>query len=309
MPINLPGMIRIFFFIFIMSLTSPFTGTSKNNSGQTPTEPILTFGVIADIQYCDSDPAGTRFYRESLKKLSDAIVDFNGLPLDCIITLGDMIDKNFSSFETVMPLFDNCKSPVYHTLGNHDFSIEKNHLNDLGPMLNTGIGYYSFAIKGIRFIILDSNDLSVYSPLEEKQDSANDLLRELKDAGAQHAYEWNGGIDNEQLTWLDNELKESTQKGEKVFLFSHHPLWPATGHNVLNYKSVLTILEPYDNIISAFCGHNHSGGYGNFDLIHFVNLKGMVETPDLNAYAVVEIYHNKIWIKGRGREKSQILAY
>lgn len=292
-----------------MGLYLPFTGILKNKSEPAPSEPIITFGVIADIQYCDCDPAGTRFYRESLEKLSDAIDDFNNLSLDCIVTLGDMIDRDFNSYEAILPLFDNCKTPVYHTLGNHDFSVEKKYLKDIRPLLNTGAGYYSFTIKGIRFIILDSNDISVYSPSRKKRDSANELLRELKESGARHAHEWNGGIDNKQLTWLNDELKESTLKGEDVILFSHHPLWPETGHNVLNYKSVLATIEPYDNIIAGFCGHDHKGGYGNSNLIHFVNLKGMVETPDKNAYAVVEVYHNKIWIKGRGKEKSQILAY
>ncbi len=29
----------------------------------------FAFGVIADAQYCDADPAGTRFYRDSPAKL------------------------------------------------------------------------------------------------------------------------------------------------------------------------------------------------------------------------------------------------
>ena len=54
---------------------------------------------------------------------------------------------------------------------------------------------------------------------------------------------------------------------------------------------------------------NHSGGYGNYNFVHCVNFKGMVDTKETNAYSVVEIYHNKIWIKGRGRERAQRLAY
>ena len=71
---------------------------------------------------------------------------------------------------------------------------------------------------------------------------------------------------------------------------------------------MLNILEKYNNILAWFSGHNHSGNYGNFNLIHFVTFKGMVETETNSSYAEVEIYKNKIWIKGSGREKSQILA-
>jgi len=38
-------------------------------------------------------------------------------------------------------------------------------------------------------------------------------------------------------------------------------------------------------------------------------MKGMVETENTNSFAMVEVYNNRIWIKGYGREKSQILAY
>ena len=68
-------------------------------------------------------------------------------------------------------------------------------------------------------------------------------------------------------------------------------------------------IEKYQNIIAWFNGHNHAGNYGNFNMIHFVTIKGMVETETNNSFALVEVYRNKIWIKGYGREKSQILAY
>jgi manganese-dependent ADP-ribose/CDP-alcohol diphosphatase len=89
----------------------------------------------------------------------------------------------------------------------------------------------------------------------------------------------------------------------------HFPIWPENEHNLLNYNDVLSILEKYDNIIAWFAGHNHPGNYGNFNMIHFVTMKGMVETEEANSCAIVEVYKNKIWIKGYGREKSQILAY
>jgi len=72
---------------------------------------------------------------------------------------------------------------------------------------------------------------------------------------------------------------------------------------------VLGILGSYDNIIAWFAGHDHRGGYGNFNLIHCVTFRGMVETADENSFAIVDVYKNKIWIRGFGREKSRILAY
>jgi hypothetical protein len=69
------------------------------------------------------------------------------------------------------------------------------------------------------------------------------------------------------------------------------------------------VLEGYDNIIAWINGHNHSGNYGNLNSTHFITVKGMVETETTNSFALIEVYKNKIWIKGSGREKSQILAY
>ena len=62
-------------------------------------------------------------------------------------------------------------------------------------------------------------------------------------------------------------------------------------------------------IIAWFNGHNHAGNYGNFNKIHFLTMKGMVETETSGSYALVEVYFNKVWIRGSGREKGQILAY
>jgi hypothetical protein len=126
---------------------------------------------------------------------------------------------------------------------------------------------------------------------------------------AVNAMEWNGGLGSEQISWLKKELDASNATNEKVFIFCHFPLVPENVHNLLNYKEVLALLENYHNIIAWFNGHNHAGNYGNFNMIHFVNFKGMVETESANSFAIVDVYKNKLWIRGSGREKSQILAY
>ncbi len=77
----------------------------------------------------------------------------------------------------------------------------------------------------------------------------------------------------------------------------------------LNYKDVLKVIGRYQNTIAWFNGHNHAGNYGKINSTHFVTFKGMVETPDQNSFARIDVYRNKILITGSGREKSQILAY
>jgi hypothetical protein len=38
-------------------------------------------------------------------------------------------------------------------------------------------------------------------------------------------------------------------------------------------------------------------------------MKGMVETENVNSFASVEVYNNKLVIKGSGNEKSQTLLF
>jgi hypothetical protein len=60
----------------------------------------IKIGVFADCQYCDCETAGSRFYRNSPAKLEECINKFNSVEdIDFIIGLGDLIDRDFSSFD------------------------------------------------------------------------------------------------------------------------------------------------------------------------------------------------------------------
>ena len=83
--------------------------------------PEITFGVIADPQYADADARGSRFYRNSLKKLDSAIAELNKHELKFTVTLGDVIDRDFKSFADIMPIYKKAKAPQTYVLGNHDF--------------------------------------------------------------------------------------------------------------------------------------------------------------------------------------------
>ena len=42
--------------------------------------------------------------------------------------------------------------------------------------------------------------------------------------------------------------------------------------------------------------------------IHYLTVRGMVETEDTNAYAVVHVSDDRIEIDGRGRQPDQVLV-
>lgn len=273
-------------------------------------KPLFTFGILADIQYCDCDAQGTRFYRSSCEKLREALTTLKDNSVNFTINLGDIIDRDYKSYAAVLNIIDSSSLQIYHVAGNHDYSVDERYKKKIPVIQSSKDGYYSFVYENFRFIFLNGNELSTYiSGNKSVVKQAYDYLAKMKSNGEINAVEWNGGIGSKQLAWLKNQLDEASRINQKVFIICHFPVVPEDIHNLLNYKEVRRILENYNNIVAWFNGHNHAGNYGNFNMIHFVTFKGMVETEDQNSFALVEVYKNKIWIRGYGREKSQILAY
>jgi len=272
--------------------------------------PIFSFGIITDVHYCDCEPSGSRFYKNSYQKLEEAFHSFREINPVFIINLGDLIERDYSSFTPVLKLMEESGFRIYHIAGNHDFTVESKYKKRILTLLRIKEGYYSFSFEQFRFIVLNGNEISIYGPGgKAKIKRAEEMIAKLKAEGEPNFHDWNGAIGEKQISWLKTQLNESAVKGEKVFIICHFPVWPPNEHNLLNYKEIIELLGNYNNIIAWFSGHNHAGNYGNSNMIHHYTFKGMVETENSNSYAIVEVYKNKIWIKGYGREKNMILAY
>ncbi|HVN59397.1 MAG TPA: metallophosphoesterase [Bacteroidales bacterium] len=298
----------LFFAVFSSFLLLRTGSSARKESDQG--KPLFSFGVVTDVQYCDCDPADSRFYRSSISKLRAAMKGFRSAKTDFVIDLGDLIDRNFESFRPLMQIFDSSGFRVYHVTGNHDYYIDPKLIRSIPTLKDHKTGYYSVEHKGFRFIFLNGNEVSTYSTHNKKIiDAANTMIGELKKSGEPNGLDHNGALGADQMVWLDDELSAAESSHQKVLLFCHFPVWPVNDHNLLNYRSVLGILGKHHNVIAWFNGHNHSGNYGNLNLTHFVTLKAMCETDAVNSYSVIEVYYNKVWIKGEGREKSQIMAY
>jgi predicted phosphodiesterase len=274
------------------------------------TSPRVSFGVIADLQYCDSEPFKNRYYRNSINKLEETGEQLNNHELDFVINLGDMIDKDWESYEKILPYFGHFKAPVYHVLGNHDYEVE----DDKKAMIPAKIGtkkYYDFSFAGWRFIVLDGNEISTFAnlPQSENYQLAQSWLDRMESHQIINAKFWNGGIGRKQLDWLELVLKDVSLKGQQAVIFCHYPIFPADKHNLLNDKELLTLLKNYKGVKMWINGHNHKGNYGLFDNIHFVNVKGMVEGEHELAFSVVDLYENQITMSGHGVEISARLTF
>ena len=86
-----------------VTLFSTFLTTSIYAKGAE--QPKLEFGVVPDVQYCDCEINGTRYYRNSVSKLIDASQVLNQENVDFTVQLGDLIDRDLQSFSTILPIF------------------------------------------------------------------------------------------------------------------------------------------------------------------------------------------------------------
>ncbi|WP_282161775.1 metallophosphoesterase [Ulvibacterium marinum] len=269
--------------------------------------PEFEIGVVADCQYCNCKSGNQRFYRQSPMRLKEAIDTLNTYPLDYSIHLGDFIDQSFDSFDTVAPIWATLKSDRFHVLGNHDFSVadslkpyvfEKMELNDR---------YYSIVRNKWRFIILDGNDLSLHGALSEsKKQQTDSLFNLLEGKNLPNVVPWNGGLSNDQLNWVEDQLKLATMNEERVGMFCHFPtLGVSNAHNLLNYEELLSLIEENDCVKFYFNGHNHAGDYIEKDGVHYLTFKGMVDTQDSTSFARVAFKKDSIFVTGYGRELSR----
>jgi Calcineurin-like phosphoesterase len=268
----------------------------------------ITFGVVADIQYHPGKPLGTRYYSASVEKLKEALAQLTRDKVQFVFNLGDTIDHNIQSFEGVMPLFRAFRAPVYHLLGNHDFDVQAGNESGILPALGLKTGYYAFTKRNWRFILLDGFELRYPFPADETlSKEAEALYRKLRAQGKENAQRWNGGIGSAQTAWLEKELEAAGKGRQYALVLNHFPVVPEGPTNLWNDADVVAVLERHACVKAYFAGHNHGGDYTLRNGIHYLTYRGMVETPDQNAFAVVTLEKDTIRVRGFGREPSRTL--
>jgi len=266
---------------------------------------------MSDAQYCDRDPAGSRFYGESKEKLAAAVEDLNAQGLAFTIHLGDFIDAHDACLDALLPVYERLSMPHFHALGNHDFDVSAETKSAVPEKLGLKERYYSFVLAGRRFVVLDGGDVSLYARAagSEERALAEAMLAELKAAGAAQAQGWNGAVGAEQLAWLKRTLSEAYEADEQVIVFCHFPVYPPGAHNLWNDSAVIEALESGGSVVAYINGHNHAGAHAVKNGIHYLTVHGMVETADTTAYAVVHVDATHLEGDGRGRQPDQVLEY
>lgn len=253
--------------------------SQRSGCGQNP----VRFGIVTDCHYADAGPQGTRFYRESLDKLSECVDRMNAERVDFLIELGDFKDQNRPAVEEktlrylrdIEATFQRFAGRRYHVLGNHDMdSLSKPQF--LACVENAGVGrrrgYYSFEVGGLHAVVLDAN----YRSDGMDYDHGN--------------FDWTDAkIPGEELDWLTRDL--AAGRGE-VVAFVHQRLDGEGPVFVKNASEVRRILQASQRVLAVFQGHDHGGDYRCLDGIPYYTLTGVVEgrSSDNNSYAIVDVY-------------------
>jgi manganese-dependent ADP-ribose/CDP-alcohol diphosphatase len=254
-----------------------------------PTGPLFTFAVIADIQYADK-PAwkeGGRYFRESLDRLGDAVAVLNADRPAFAIQLGDIIDgrdtpaNSVADLDRVLAVYGRIRVPHYHVLGNH--CLAAGGRNALLPKLGLRRAYYDFtnpAAPGWRFLVLDGNDPGT-SPAAEPQ-----------------------------LRWLTETLARASARKERIVIFSHFALLAeaAPYDRMSQPEPVLSRIEQAGCVVAYFAGHEHGGGYAFRNGIHHVTMQSMVNAPKDGAWGTVEVYADRLRLVGHGSQPSMTLS-
>ncbi|MEO7098260.1 MAG: metallophosphoesterase [Luteolibacter sp.] len=288
--------------------------TAARGAGEPPVgdpegKPILSFGMITDVQYADADPEGERHYRASIPKLKTAVEFLAKKNLPFTLHLGDLIDRDFQSFDAVLPLLDGLGHPVHHLLGNHDYSVTDGEKSQIVAKLGMPHDYFSFVQSGVRFVMIDTNDRSTYKyPKDSQQDQDGQaFLKKLISGKAISAKPWNGGVSDAQLAWLDGELTAAAAAKERVVLCGHHPLQPADGYQAWNGGDLLAMIDKHSCIVAYFCGHNHAGAESMRNGIPYITFKSILHEPEANAFSVIHLFGDRLEIEGCGREVSRVI--
>lgn len=264
-------------------------------------KPLIRFGLLSDIHYADREPAGNRFYRQSLAKVKEAIDLMNHKKVDFVIEMGDFKDQDAVPNETntlkyltdIESVFQKFTGPTYHVLGNHDMDgISKQQF--LERVKNTGISktesYYSFNRKKIHFVVLDGN----FTQAGVEYDHGN--------------FTWDDTfIPESQINWLMHDLESSKHP---VVVFIHQMLDDSKGvnQNVKNAAEVRQVLEKSGKVICVFQGHVHEERYNHINGIHYYSVNAVVDDSGTasNAYQIVDVYKDgSLEIKGFRRASNQ----
>jgi predicted phosphodiesterase len=260
---------------FLQNSTLCLAGFSGLQAADSDAKPVIKVGLMTDLHYADKPPTKTRFYREALAKLDEAVEVMNREKPALVVELGDFIDqadsvdREIEWLQTMESHFARLSMPRHYVLGNH--CVGTLTKEEFAANTKAAGGHESFEAGGVTFIILDACFKSDGTPYSRKN------------------FDWkDSNIPPGQLSWLESELNKASGP---VIVFAHQRLDADKAHAVQNAAEVRSRLEKSGKVLAVFQGHSHKNDYQQIAGIHYTTLVAMVEGSgaENNGYTMLEV--------------------
>jgi predicted phosphodiesterase len=260
---------------FLQNSTLCLAGFSGLQAADSDAKPLLRVGLMTDLHYADKEPTKTRFYREALAKLDEAVEVMNHEKPALVIELGDFIDqadlveKEIEWLKTMESHFAQLSMPRHYVLGNH--CVGTLTKQEFAANTKASGGHESFEAGGVTFIILDACFRSDGTPYSRKN------------------FDWKDtNVPKDELAWLDSQLSKASGP---VIVLAHQRLDADKAHAVQNAAEVRSLLEKSGKVLAVFQGHSHKNDYQQIASIHYTTLVAMVEGSGMenNGYTMLDV--------------------
>jgi alkaline phosphatase len=250
-------------------------GAGRMLAADPSAKPLLRAGLMTDLHYADKPATKTRFYREALAKLDEAVGVMNRERPAFVVELGDFIDQADSVeretewLRTMESHYARLAMPRHYVLGNHCVGT----LSKAEFAAQTGAtgGHAAFEQGGVTFLILDA------------------CFREDGTPYQRGNFHWqDANLPAGELAWLEAELGRAAGP---VVVFAHQRLDEDKAHAVRNAAAVRARLEKSGKVLAVFQGHSHKNDCQQIAGIPYVTLAAMIEGSgaENNSYALLEV--------------------
>ena len=260
---------------FLQNSTLCLAGFSGLQAADSDAKPLIKVGLMTDLHYADKPPTKTRFYREALAKLDEAVEVMNREKPALVFELGDFIDqadsvdREIEWLRTMESHFARLSMPRHYVWGNH--CVGTLTKEEFAANTKATGSFESFEAGGVTFVILDSCFRSDGTPYSRKN------------------FDWkDANVPKDELAWLDSQLSKASGP---VIALAHQRLDADKAHAVQNAAEVRSLLEKSGKVLAVFQGHSHKNDYQQIAGIHYTTLVAMVEGggAENNGYTMLDV--------------------
>jgi hypothetical protein len=265
----------------LLATALPFAG-SKSSAAVTelqyshdfiPPGASLKMAFVADHHYWPDHFKnwGAKQFRHTEERMRDLVRRLNGEAPDVSIHAGDVIDAGtafeppydeyITQLDYEKEFIDALQHPAIPLVGNHEVPDahyeDKSELDDWNERFGPLHRYFDF--RGWRFICLNT---MISNP-----------------GGSKPVY----GIDDPQLKWIDDVLKDATLKKLNVMIFAHIP-----PEEYFNQEAFERAISSRACVKGMMCGHKHRNYRYMLHDIPVMVRAGNVLSP--MAYSILHLY-------------------